>query len=383
MTERCRTARSRPVVSVFSVLSILSAFSTFPVLPAAAQTRVTGQVTTADSVPVRGARVVLHQVGRQTQGPIDSNRTDQRGRFSFGFRPDTTAFYLVSSRHAGIEYFSSPVPTNPSRTDGGIRVVVYDTSSTAPVALEARHLVLARPSEDGSRSVLDLIILRNSGRLTRVAPDSLRPSWSALLPRGTTGLQLTEGDVSPDAVNRRGDSLIVTAPIAPGEKQLAVQYSVPPGRAAVDLPVSQTGVRLNVLVEEPDVRVTGAGLVLADSQVIEGRSFRRWTGVVPTPGQIRLILPGTGTAPRWLLVGLVAGLAISLGAAGWYLLARPQRRPAQVGPDQLLDIIAALDAKYLGRESEIPASEWSSYEGERARLKAELESSLAASGWSR
>jgi hypothetical protein len=366
------------------LLLILPVFPAVPVLPAlSAQTRVSGQVITADSTPVRGARVVLHRVGQQTQGPIDSTRADGRGRFSFVFRPDTNAFYLLSSNRAGIEYFSPPVPTNPARPDTGMRIVVYDTSSTAPVTLEARHLVLARPGDDGSRSVLDLVMLRNSSRLTRIAPDTLHPSWSAALPRGTTGLQVSEGDVSPDAVTRRGDSLIITAPIAPGGKQLAIQYQVPPGRRVVELPVGQPGVSINVLAEERDVRVTGAGLALADSQVIEGRSFRRWTGVVPASGDIRLILPGTGAAPPWLLASLVAALGVALAVSGWYLLARSAGRRTQMRPDDLLDTIAALDARYLGRENETPAQEWSSYQHERARLKAQLESSLAAGEWSR
>jgi hypothetical protein len=353
-----------------------------PVFPALlAQTRVTGQVVSADSTPVRGARVVLHQVGQQRQGPIDSTRADNAGRFSFVFRPDTSTFYLLSAGQAGIEYFSPPVPTNPARPDTGIRIVVYDTSSTAPVALEARHLVLTRPGPDGSRNVLDLIIVRNSGRLTRIAPDTVRPSWSTRLPHGTTGLQAAEGDISPDAMRRRGDSLIVTSPIAPGEKQLAIQYRIPAGRKNVELPLEQPGVAVNVLTEEPDVRVIGRGIAAADSQVIEGRSFQRWAGVVPN-GDIRIMLPGAGRPPGWLLAVLVAGLGLTLGGAGWYLLAR--REPAnKILPDELIDAIAALDARYLGREGETAAQEWSSYQQERARLKAELESSLAAGGWTR
>src|SRR5215208_245897 len=182
------------VLSVLSVLFVLSA-------PLTAQTvRVAGAVLSADSMPVPGVRLVLHRVSQQVQGPIDSARSDRRGRFSFAYRADTSAFYLVSGRYAGIEYFSSPLPTNPARADNTVRVVVYDTSSTAPVSLEARHLVLTRPGEDGSRSILDLVILRNAGRLTRVAPDTVRGSWSVQLPRGTVGLQVRESDVSSDAM---------------------------------------------------------------------------------------------------------------------------------------------------------------------------------------
>jgi hypothetical protein len=324
-------------------------------------------------------RVVLHQVGRETQGPIDSTRTDLQGRFRFTFRNDTSAFYLVSGRYAGIEYFSSPLSTNPALPDTSIRVIVYDTSSNATVALEARHLVLTRPGEDGSRSVLDLIILRNAGRLTRVAPDTLKGSWSVPLPRGTAGFQVRESDVSAEALSRSGDSLIITSALAPGEKQLTLQYEVPAGRNVVELPV-EPGLPLNVLIEEPAVRVVGPGLARADSQVIQDRSFRRWTGTTPSHGLLRLTIPGSPATPRWLLAALVVGMAFGLIGIGWYGLAARRTSTAVPGLDALLDTIAALDARYLGRQDETPAVEWNSYQAERARLKSEVEASLAAGG---
>jgi hypothetical protein len=375
-------SRSASFLSFLSFLSALSAFSAFSAL--SAQTvRVAGRVITADSTPVRGARVVLHRIGRETQGPLDSTRAERDGRFGFAFRPDTTAFYLLSSRHAGIEYFSPPVSTNPVRSDTAIRIVVYDTSSSAPVVVEARHLVLTRPGQDGARSALDLIVLQNAGQRTRIAPDTLRPSMSLSLPPGTVGLQVSESDVSPESVRRRGDSLIITAPIAPGEKQITVQYQVPAGRSTVELPIQRSGQRINVLVEETGARVSGAGIALADSQVIQGRSFRRWTGVTPAPGVVRIVLPRTPQAPSWLLAALVVSLGVTLVGTGWYLVTRQRRQGPQVPADDLLNAIAALDARYLGHQEETPGPEWTSYQDERARLKAELEISLAAGRWSR
>jgi hypothetical protein len=364
------------LVPVFPAPSLCSGQA----LPAQS-TRVAGRVLTADSSAVPGIQVTLHRIGGETQGPTDSTRSDRRGRFHLVFRPDTAAFYLLSARYAGIEYFSTPVPTNPQLPDTVVRLVVYDTSSTAAVALAARHFVLTRPAEDGSRSVLDLIVLRNDGGLTRVAPDTLRPSWSAPLPPGTIGFEVGESDISVDAVTRRVDSLIVTAPLAPGEKQLTIQYQVPRGRSMVELPVD-SGLAINILVEEKDVAVRGPGLQLADSQVIQGRSFRRWTGVAPAAGTARLALPDIRDTPRWLLAALVAGLGLTLGAVGWYHIARRRRVPA-APPDELLDAIARLDARYQGREGETEVEEWRSYQIERARLKAALETSLAAGGWSR
>src|SRR5919107_1785424 len=198
--------------SAFRVFSSLSVLTVFSVLPLLAQTiPAEGRVVRPDSTPVAGVRVVLHRVGQVLQGPLDSTRTDSRGRFRCRFRADTSAIYLLSARHSGIEYFSPPVHTNPARPDTAIRIIAYDTSSTAPISVEARHLVVSRPGEDGSRSILDLIVLKNAGQRTRIAADSSRPTWIGRLPRGTLGLELGESDVSPEAVGRDGDSLIVTS----------------------------------------------------------------------------------------------------------------------------------------------------------------------------
>jgi hypothetical protein len=367
--------------AALAALAILPALPVFPVI-SAQTTRATGRVLGADSTPVRGARVLLHRVGQESQGQIDSMRSDGRGGFQFTFRPDTSAFYLLSAEHAGIEYFSPPVATNPERPDTGIRILVYDTSSTTPISLVARHLVIARPGEDGSRGVLDLMVLRNDSRLTRTTSDTTRPTWSAPLPPGTIGLDLSESDFSRVAVARRGDSVIVVAPFAPGEKQLTVQYLIPSGRSVVDLPFGRPGAAINVLAEERDVRVTGSGVVLADSQVLQGRSFRRWTGVAQAGGVVRIVLPGARRTPTWLLAVLVGTLTLALAGAGWRLLAK-RSIPATPRTGELIDAIAALDVRYAGRESETPMDEWSSYLTERARIRAQLEASLAAGGRSR
>jgi hypothetical protein len=381
MAERPEKAGRRTFCRFFSLLSALTALSALSALSAQTITAA-GRVLTADSTPVRGSRVVLHRVGRQMQGPIDSTLSSVTGRFRFSFRPDTTAFYLISTQFAGIEYFSKPVSTNPSRPDGALTLLVYDTSSTAPVVLEARHLVVTRPGSDGSRNVLDLMVVQNTGRLTRISSDTSRPTWSAPLLSGTLGLELGESDLSPDAVARRGDSVVVIAPLAPGEKQLTVQYLIPAGRKTVQLPVTAAGVTLNVLAEETAIEVTGAGIALADSQVIQGRSFRRWTGVSRAGSVLRLVLPSPGESPKLVLLALVGILGLIFAAAAWRLLL-PTKRVSTRSPDELLDAIAALDARYVGRKEETSADEWKVYLDQRAGLKARLEASLAAGSWDR
>jgi hypothetical protein len=338
-----------------------------------------------DSPPVPRARVVLHRVARATQGPVDSVLADAAGRFRFRFRPDTTAVYLVSARYAGIEYFSPPLHVNPARPDTRLRIVVADTSSRAPVELAARNLVVTAPRSDGTRGVLDFLVLRNPGDRTRVAADSLAPAWTAPLPPGSFGLTVGEGDYSPEAVERRGDRLVLLAPIAPGEKQVAVEYGLPAGARGLTLSAEQPVAAVNVLIEERGAQLEGPGLAPADTQVIQGRSYRRWTGAMPAGSVLRAELPGPLWSPRWILPALIALVGAALAAAAWRLIAR--RRPAGAAgaaaappppdPDTLLTRLAELDLSYGGREGELPSEEWQRYRAERARLKAELEAALA------
>jgi hypothetical protein len=335
-----------------------------------------------DTVAATGVRVLLHRVAGDSQGPIDSTISDARGRFRIRFRADSGALYLLSARYGGIEYFSSPVHTDPARPDTAIRVLVYDTSSTAPLKIAARNIVVARPGEDGSRSVLELLVLRNDGVLARVAADSTRPTWGMALPAGSSGVQIGESDLSPDAVTRQGDSVLVLAPIGPGDKQLTLQYLIPGGRRTVDFPLDTSGM-VNVLVEERAAKVSGGTLALADSQLIEGRWFHRWSGRTVQAPEVRLTFPQSGSPPRLLLAGLVAGVALVLGLAAWRVAARRAAPPPSAAPEQLIEALVELDARYAGRESGVPAEEWSRYQEERARLKAALEAALAGVGASR
>jgi hypothetical protein len=322
---------------------------------------------------VRGARVVLHQVAQAAQGPVDSVVTGADGRFRFALIRDTTTLHRVSARHHGIEYFSTPLDNRGSEGNEAVTLVVHDTSSSAPVGISARHVVIPRAGDDGTREVLDLVLLANAGTETRVAPDSLGASWTGPLPPGSEGLDLGDSDVSPDAVIRRGDSAIVSAPIAPGEKQLAFQYHLPAGRQEIVIPVGSEPVGMNVLLEEHDATVTAPGLALADSQVIEGRSFRRWSGDLPANATVRVTLPGAGSDATPILAALVAVLALALLAAAWRMLPRARA----VSTDRLVGEIALLDTRYQGKEPETTPEEWARYLDRRGMLKAELEAALA------
>jgi hypothetical protein len=331
-----------------------------------------------DSTTLPATRVVLHRVGKQLQGPVDSTLTDARGRFRFRYPSDTSALFLASARYAGIEYFTPPFRSLPGLSDSSLLIVVSDTSSGVLVTLEARHIVVSRPAKDGTRSVLEIVVLANVGSRTRIAADSLRPAWAGRIPSGVVGFGARESDVSPESVQQRNDSVLIFAPVAPGQKQIAYSYTLPASRHAIVFPVDQPAAALNLLLEEFDARVAAPGLTRADSQTIEGRRFLRWSGagIVGSAVTVRFT-PGFGALVLPILVGAI-GLALVVGV--WWWSRRAPSHAAAPAPEALLDAIARLDAKYLGRQQDVSAAEWQKYEADRARLKAEAGRRLAGSG---
>ena len=79
---------------------------------------------------------------------------------------------LVEAEFGGIAYFTNPFIWSDPPPDALETLLVYDTSSTAPpIDLAQRHVVIRTgDAPDGSRRVIELVVLANRGRRTRIAP---------------------------------------------------------------------------------------------------------------------------------------------------------------------------------------------------------------------
>ena len=358
-------------------------------LAAQAQSRVAGRVVRvagSDTVPVGGIAVVLHRVGQRAQGPIDTVRAGSGGRFAFRFAADTTAAYLLSARYGGIEYFSQPVATNPARPDTGVVVIVADTSSTAPVLVRQRTILVSAPDESGTRTVLDWFVLSNPGQLTRVAPDTVHGAWGTPLPPEAQNVELADNRMSqfsPEALVFRQDSVLIFAPLSPGDKELMLQYRIPGTLRRFLVPAERVADSMFVMVEERGGRVATSGFAAADSQMLDGRAFRRWAGIHRQPGDVEIVLPAAALSSRQLLALLVITVGTAFALLAFVIVKRRRRAPARAelpDPAFLSDGIARLDERYQGREAETPPDEWARYQAERARLLALLSSALARRG---
>ncbi len=242
--------------------------------------------------PLARAWVVLHRVAMGGNGgPIDSVRTDRQGVFTLTIaQPDTGAMYIVSSWYDGIAYFSEPL-TALRRTANLRPLLVYDTSSTGPPVRVARRLVtITRPKADGARDALELLELENPGQATRITRDTIQPTWSGAIPREAIQFQVSRGDVSPQAVTLRGDSVVVFSPLPPGEhKQLSYGYVLPANVRQVAVPIDQPTAELDLLLEDTTATVAAPGLDSLGVQAIEQRHFARYRTGALSPGMAVMI----------------------------------------------------------------------------------------------
>lgn len=344
-------------------------------------------------IPVVGVWVTLHRVGSDAQGPVDSLRSGPGGRYTFHYRitGSADAVYFVAASYDGIAYFSTAL-TKPSVTGPDAEITVFDTTSgPVPLHIRGRHIVVSAPGSDGTRQVVEIYELSNDSTVTRIAPDDAHPTWTATLPPDAANFAVGQSDVSPRAISFDSGQVRVTAPFAPGLKQLSFGFTLPAKDFPLTLPILRPTTVLEVLAEEPRTTVTGA--LRAQSPVaIGGRNFVRWLGQDLPAGAVITIAPPTGPAGSFIerhTLSVVAALALAMLAALVFALARrkataPALAPARAkrsaeapDPDALARQIAELDAAFSARANPGTA-ERNAYESRRKKLKSALARALDA-----
>jgi hypothetical protein len=281
-----------------------------------------------DTVPLVDAWVVLHRLARDAVGPLDSVRSDARGRYRIPLRsPDSTSGYAVSVWFDSIAYFSLPLNVTGRPAVHVEDLIAFPTTSTGPPIRLARRLAtVARAGDDGTREVLEILELQNTGVATRVTRDTLAPTWAGRVPAGAGRFRGGQGDISSDAIQFRHDSVIVFAPIPPGPvKQISYAYSLPAGTRALVLPIDQPTDEVNLLIEDTTAVVSAPKLESLGVRELEQRHFAAYRAGPLAPGdRVEIRLPAGKFRAQLLLPYVIALLAIGMvGALVWALRRRP------------------------------------------------------------
>jgi hypothetical protein len=299
----------------------------------------------APPAAVAGQWVVLHRVGSDRAGPVDSTRTDAKGVYQFHYRATgaADAVYFVTSSYEGIAYISPPLRAAVQRGDDA-DVLVFDTTSVGVrLRLEGRHVVIGAPDGEGTRPVTEVFDLSNDSARTLIAPDERTPLWTARLPHDAMAPAVRDGDIAAPAVTFADGMVNLFAPQSPGVRQLALTYRLPAEAFPLAVPMDGPVTVLEVLTEEPRARVTMPGLQQTASVNTDGRNFaRRIAEDVPSGAIMRVELPDARLDPTTAFVALVAG---AMGTVMVFAFAIALRRRSLGGTEMGVVRQRELDAR--------------------------------------
>ncbi|HEX9219590.1 MAG TPA: hypothetical protein VF858_03850 [Gemmatimonadaceae bacterium] len=280
--------------------------------------------------PVSGAWVVLHRVGPDRAGPLDSVRSDSRGRYSFSYvrTGSEDAIYFVSASHDGIAYFTPPLSEGKVSGDDGDIAVFDTTSHRIPMSLRGHHVVVSAADANARRSIVEVYDLSNDTSVTRIATAETPASatWQTHIAPGASDFRVSQGDISAAAVSYANGVVSVFAPLAPGIKQLSFSYSLPAKSFPLKLPLEkETGI-YEIMIEEKAGSVTGPHLREVDPVTVDERNFRRFLASDMPENSVAVIdLPAPPAThsidPRYLVA-----LTLVIGGSMILALAQALRR---------------------------------------------------------
>ena len=280
--------------------------------------------------PVSGAWVVLHRVGPDRAGPLDSVRSDSRGRYSFSyFRTGSEdAIYFVSASHDGIAYFTPPLAEGKVSGDDGDIAVFDTTSHRIPMSLRGHHVVISAADANARRSIVEVYDLSNDTTVTLVATGETpaNATWQTHVVSGASDFRVSQGDISAAAVSYANGVVSVFAPLAPGIKQLSFSYSLPAKSFPLKLPLEkETGI-YEIMIEEKAGSVTGPHLREVDPVTVDERNFRRFLASDMPENSVAVIdlpapPPTHSIDPRYLVA-----LTLVIGGSMILALAQALRR---------------------------------------------------------
>lgn len=263
---------------------------------------------------------MLHRVTRSAPGPVDSTVADGQGKFTFRVTPDSGAVYLVSTRWDGLEYFGPPMVLDPDGDNADVLVTVSDTSSAASVHLAARHFIVSPPNGAGERDVVDLIVLDNPGTEARVSRDTSVATWRLLLPHFAFEIHGGNSDFSLESLRMNGDTVLLFAAIPPGQRDIELDYQIPPGTRRFVVPIDQSAPISNLVTQDRQVTV-GPGFVRSDT-VIDRKPYARWQGGLRAG--VPIVVEFAREAPGWLVPGIVVVMASLLLFGTWRAMHLPR-----------------------------------------------------------
>jgi hypothetical protein len=281
--------------------------------------------------PVKGVWVVLHRVGPDHAGPLDSLQSDARGSYKFNYTRTGSddAVYFVSASYDGIAYFTPPLAEGKVNGDDA-EITVFDTTSRhVPLSLRGHHVVVSSADANAQRSIVEVYDLSNDTSVTRVAAGDAPElaTWQTHIAPGATDFKVGQGDISGRAVSFANGLVSVYAPLAPGVKQLSFSYSLPAKAFPLKLPLERDTQVYEIMIEEKSGTVSGPHIKEVDPVTVDDRNFRRFLATDMPENSVAMIdLPPPPPTSRSIDPRYLVAITLVIGGSMVLALAQALRR---------------------------------------------------------
>jgi hypothetical protein len=343
--------------------------------------------TRSSQIPIANQWVVLHRVGPDHAGPLDSVRTTATGTYAMRYRAtgDTSAIYFTSTSYGGVAYFTPPL-RSASASGDDTRLTVFDTTSgPVRIAIGGRHIIVAAAGPGGTRPVGEVYDLENDSTVTLVARDSSTPLWSTHIPADARGARANAGGtIAASAMSFRDGVAGLYAPLSPGFRQVAFSYDLPTNSFPLSIPLERPTGLLEIMVEDARARVAAPRLREVAPVNADGRTFRRFLAQdLEANTVVRIDVPGAGVVkPERVDLGVGAAIAAAMLVALLFATRRSLRMPkpapvlAEAPSSVLARRIAELDDSFEHSASRDGGAR-ETYQARREELKRQLADALA------
>jgi hypothetical protein len=354
-------------VSLFLALILMFAGSVF--VRGANTAKIEGQLvnkTAGSSSSVAGQTIIM-QVYRGTTN-IDTKiaESDENGKFSFeGLDNSTDLIYVVQTLFKNVHY-ADQTSFGAGESLKTFSISVYETTEQGDsISVDMSHFILSLTAN--ILSVKENYVFVNNSDLTFIGP---------LVPGSSGQRQTLKFTTPPDAKDVTVTIPITETPTIQQDGTFTDSSPVPPEGVFISynykLDVTQDSktltwnfsydtARFDLLLDNPDIKVTSGKLTAQASLVISGKTYQDYSAVGLQKGDVitaqltGLMAGKSGFNFAWLLLIMVP----IVGVAAVVLLRRNQARPVPVNAPpvaegteynrekiKLLQEIAALDDAY-------------------------------------
>ncbi len=366
--------------------------------------------------PLKAASVMVLIFDGQQVVDHRQATTDDKGQVKFeGLPTDASWSYVVQTSYQDVPFESAMLQFEPSQTVLSAPLPVYEGGAKAEdVRITRAHWVISLENPQ-SLDVGELYAYANDSDRVYMGEaggtDGAPAVLSFVVPEGAQNVSFEGGELG-DRFKQVDGKYIDTLPLAPGQRQVLLRYSLPIANGEVKLshPIPYPIDNLNLLVPDLEgMKVDAPDWVQGDPLQTQGGAFRNYTRTALAAGSTpsatlsginavalaqsnptsqgsqqqvidRNATPGISGLPVVpIIVAVVAGLLLGLGT---FLVIRRQRKQEAAVPVQrgqvrqaLVQEIADLDDAYdAGDVTE------ADYQAQRGLLKAKLVALLREEG---